>query len=112
MEIELLTTKKKLSKSILNQMPIATFNMDVLNNGECLGYLTNVIKGHHKVILMKRVEEYYIITTGWKVDKYSSTGCILHGTVFRKTFESKEQRESWYKVYHKLMIEPKDHIYI
>ena len=93
-------------------MPLGTFNIDVLSNGEVLGYLLNVVKVHHKVILIKRSEEYYIVSTGWEDDPYSLTDVYIKGRIFRKRFGSEEHKNYWYKLYNKILTEAKNHIYI
>lgn len=59
MQIEIVTTKKKLTKSILSQMPEAdTLQM---SNGKVLGYIMNSVKDTYKVFLIESNLNYYIL---------------------------------------------------
>lgn len=62
MEIEIITTKKKLTKSLLDQ--IRSVPNDVIGICEVLGYLINVKKDIYKLILLKYRGEYYTIESG------------------------------------------------
>lgn len=61
MEIEIITTKKKLSKSIINQMPVIT--PKELEGIEFLGYLRNCRKGYSNVVLCKHNGVYCLINS-------------------------------------------------
>lgn len=60
MEIEIVTMKRRMTKSLIKQMPrINRSNWDVLFNGEILGHMINVIKDEPKSILIHHNKEYY-----------------------------------------------------
>jgi hypothetical protein len=114
MEIEILTTKKKISKSLINQMRVATFNLDVLNNGEILGFLNNVTKDSEKVVLIKRLSDYYIVKDGWHNPSGSRSTYKQLPRYFTTTkdFDSKELAEIWWEAYIKCFSMAKNQIYI
>lgn len=62
MEIEIVTTKKKLTKSIVNQMKRAT--PDVIINCEILGHVVNVHKSG-MVALLQHGGDYYYLNLDW-----------------------------------------------
>jgi len=64
MEIEIITTKKQLTKALLNQMQRA--NLKTLIEGTSLGYIINGKKGVYKVILIEHLGLYYIIESNWR----------------------------------------------
>ena len=64
MNIKIITTEKKLSKSIINQMPI--LKSDLLKKSEILGLLRNVLKGMFLAILLKYCDEYYVFPGNYK----------------------------------------------
>ena len=60
MEIEILTTKKKLTKQLISQMRCA--NSSALKHGQVLGFLINVKKADRKIILIKYKNDYLTIS--------------------------------------------------
>lgn len=67
MEIEIVTTRKKLSKSILVQMPEA--KTEHMANCTVLGYIVGVHPDCYKVILIKTVDNvYYLVKVGYHTD--------------------------------------------
>jgi hypothetical protein len=97
MEIELITTKKKLTKSIINQMPLAN-NIDVLNDGVVVGFLLNVRKGCVKVILIKHNNEFYILLSHYRKGSFK--------------FFSEDRRDAWWKIYQARLKEDCPQIFI
>lgn len=63
MEIEIITTKKKLTKSMLLQMRHAT--NEVIINCEILGHIVNVHPSG-TVALLQHCGDYYYIGLNWK----------------------------------------------
>ena len=109
MEIEITTTKKKLSKSLINQMRQAS--KEVLTHGETLGYLINVRTGSHKILLITCDDEFFIIPTNYTKGEMS---------VYRRVgkwssairFESPEACNSWWTSYQARLREAVNQIYI
>jgi len=99
MEIEIVLTKKKLSKSIINQMKHATHQ--VLQLGTAIGYLINVKKGVYKTVLIKHEGEFYTIPANY------TKGDLF---IYRKEYE--EQFNSWWKAYQTRIREAIYQIYI
>jgi len=110
MEIEIITTKKKLSKSIINQMPAA--NKFELKNGIVLGYVLGIVKDSFKTGIILFDNEYYVFALNWKCGEK---------TVYRKVgrysssieFSCETECQEWWKFYVKARDEAlKTHIYI
>ncbi len=110
MEIEIITTKKKMSKSLINQMKPATRN--VILNGESLGHVINCKKDSHKTAIIHHDQDYFTFDLSWskgekgvyrKVGKWS--GVI--------NFDSLEKCHSWWDGYEKMReLALINHIYI
>jgi len=109
MEIEIITTKKKLSKSIVNQMREAT--MVSLKSGTAIGYLINVRKELHKAILIKYDNEFFIIPTNYVKGKASVYRKMGKWSQSRK-FETPEACNSWWSFYQARMREAINQIYV
>lgn len=109
MEIEVVTTKKKLTKSIVNQMYFAS-KKDVLT-GTGLGRLVNVRKKNSVVILIRVPEgKYRLINRDYrKRENLESVDRPLRGLI---TFESKEKCQEWWEHYQRILSEGSEQIYI
>ena len=109
MEIEIVTTKKKLTKSIVNQMRHAT--LDVLKDGKPLGFVIGVIKDNYKAIIIEYDGDYYIVSA------YYTKGDT---SVYRKIgrwssqikFETPEVCNEWWSAYQIARESAMNHIYI
>ncbi len=116
MEIEIITTKKKLSKSLINQMREA--HTTVLKFGTALGYLINVRKDSYKTILIRWDGQFFIVAGNW------TKGAAKHGegsmSIYRKIgkwtqskkFHSKAGCNSWWEFYQARMKEAVNQIYV
>lgn len=96
MEIEVRTTTKKLSKSIINQMRSAT--LASLLDGEVLGYVVKIVKNSYKTIIIKHNGEYFVETAGWKKGEeqvYRRVGRWSH----QKKFNTAEDCTEWWTAY-------------
>ena len=109
MEIEIITTKKKLSKSIVNQMRHAP--LGVLKDGKPLGFVIGVVKKCYKAILIQHMDNYYWIPSNYakgdtsvyrKVGKWSSS----------IKFESTDDCGDWWTAYIEIRERAVNHIYI
>ena len=64
MEIEIVTTKKKLSSSIIKQF--ARISYEEIEGAECLGYVLNIVKDTYKAYLIKLTNgEYRMLEYSW-----------------------------------------------
>ena len=64
MEIEIVTTKKKLSASIIKQF--ARISYEELEGAECLGYVLNILKDVYKTYIIKLANgEYRMLEYSW-----------------------------------------------
>ena len=110
MEIEILTTKKKLNKSLVNQFSHADSN--VIKNGVALGFVINIIKDSYKALLIKCGEEYFYFPTNWT----KGTTNIYRHTSGRfsveKKFDDAEKCDLFWASYQELLSSAKDQIFI
>jgi len=109
MEIEITTTKKKLSKSIVNQMRQASYA--VLQTGKAIGYVINVRSKCHKAVLVKYKDEFYFFPADYKkgdlavyrkIGKWSS----------KVGFDSEAECNLWWEFYQRCLKEATQQIYI
>lgn len=92
-EIEIRTTKTKLTKSLVNQMGHAGIKQ--LREGTVLGYVLNVVKDCHKALILAYNGNYYTIPTSYKKGTKSIFRNIGRWTK-EVTFDSEETcREFW-----------------
>ena len=109
MEIEIVTTKKKLTKAIVNQM--LESSTTELKFGSALGYFIEIRKECYKAILIKHGDKFSIIP-----GNYEKRG----RTVWRKrgkwratrNFDSIEERDLWWEIYRKRFAEASQQIYV
>ena len=113
MDIEIKTTKKKLSKQLISQMPSAT--VEVFKNGTVLGYMLNVHKIASKIMLIEHEGEYFISPMNWETfDTKHDAITRRHpkGGSVRKTFQTDEACINWWEAYSSALAKATDHIYI
>ncbi len=93
MKIEIVTTKKKLTKSILNQMPLA--GLPQIQSGKVLGYILNSIKDIKKAYLIINYGKYYILPANYR----KSTNCVIRKIGKRtitKEFHDEDEFQIWW----------------
>ena len=118
MEIEIITTKKKLSRSIISQMPQASLKS--LKYGKPLGLLINVVKDCPEAILILFESEYYTLPMGYKKSKGATKSLVTTQTVYRitgrtkriKQFLTPEVYNEWWEAYQEMCKRPLEHIYV
>ena len=111
MEIELITTKKKITKSIINQMRVA--GRAELEHGVVLGYFINVRKHDYKTILIKICDEYFIVSAGYEHEEGELFVYRQAGRVTRSIrFDSVDKCNSWWKIYQGAVARATNQIYI
>jgi len=119
MEIEIVTIKRRLTKSLVSQMPKAIDNDLALLTGEVLGHFRNVIKYEEKSILIKYDGNYYTIPMDikWMDESLENepifvvTNGYHHMTVHR-TFDTSEQLEAWWTSYERVLKAATKQIYV
>ena len=108
-EIELQTSKKKLTKSIINQMIIAS--LFVLKNGVPLGYVVNIRNGMTKAIVIKHDINYYVISANFRKLKQSVYYKKGKWSV-TTSFNSEEDCNVWWEHYSKILKQTNNQIYV
>ena len=109
MEIEIMTTKKKLTKSIVTQMCRASTT--ILKCGEPLGFIANIVKHCPKAILIKHGDNYYTFPANYRK---------IEGSVYRNVgrrlehlnFNTPKQCNLWWDRYQKVIKLASNQIYI
>ncbi len=112
MEIEICTTKKKLTKSIISQMRYADFR--VLKFGISLGYIIKYQKDSYKILLIKFNDEYYIVHATWIKETPPSTSIFRKIGRFSsvKKFETIKDLDKWWHCYSLMVENTNNQIYI
>lgn len=109
MEIKLLTTRKKLTRSVLNQMRRAT--LTVLIKGEAIGFLNNVVKNTPRAILIRHEKDYYIISANYQKGDTSIYRRVGRATE-TITFKSTQGCDIWWEDYQHMIHSTISQIYI
>lgn len=102
MKIEVLKTNKKLTASMIKQMPfICPENFEKIN---FLGGLRNVRYKESYVILCQNDEtkEYFLMNTRYYVIEQRDT-TVRFNTLPVLTFENKQKRDEWYNEYESII---------
>jgi len=113
MEIEIITTKKKLHNHHLNQMPL-TIEHEIMVLGKPLGYIDGVHKYCERVYLLFYKKDYYLLPGNIKADKTDELTCGWWSKQsgpqsFR--FKSKKIRDGYLKDYEEMKKDGNIHIY-
>ena len=112
MIIEIITNRKKLTKSLVNQMRFA--QIEQLRNGLVLGHFVGVRKQSYLTGFIEYNKEYYCFAANWK--KGTESPCISRviGRWFDKIdFANQEECDDWWECYEKAREEAmKTHIYV
>ena len=109
MEIEIITTKEKLTKSLVNQMRLPS--KSVMEDGKVLGFLIGVVKDCHKAILIQHDNNYYIISANFvkgEVTVYRAIGRASQ-TI---RFKSPAILDDWWRAYQKVVKAANTQMYI
>lgn len=119
MEITVTTAEKSLTKSLVNQMRHAS--LEVIQEGDVLGFVINVVKDCDKAVLMSYKEDYYTVPTDYKrKDKVvfrkvgSKTTSIFKGPTKTRTidFQYRSHCTNWWKAYQEVLKKAIHHIYV
>ena len=109
MEIEIITTKKRLTKSVVDQMREVTLN--ALRCGVSLGYMINIRKDSYKTILINFENEYYVIPANYSRGEtavYRKIGKLSSQIKFNDAGACSE----WWNAYMERLKEATNQIYI
>ena len=109
MEVEIVTTKKKLTKSIINQMRRPS--LETMKNGDVLGYLIGIVKNVPRAFLIHNDGKYFVLESNWtkgETSVYRSIGKWSQA----KRFESAAMCDDWWAVFKAVGEKAKDQIYI
>jgi len=111
MKIEIVTTKKKLSKALIGQMRQVT--IAAMQNGKCLGYVVNAIKDSYNTAIIAYNHDYYILSLSWEKGDKSVHRWLPKYYTQNKKFESEELCQNWWEAYVKMeKLALTNHIYI
>ncbi len=105
MKIEITTTKKKLSKAIVNQMPFLVFKD--FESFEIIRLLRNVRRKMPKVLLCKHVESgYFLLSTElWIFDDDRHLDEVWVNGSAIISFDNNSDRNIWWIKYQKALAE-------
>ena len=109
MQIEIVTTKKKLTKSLVNQMQSAT--VPAMQEGTVLGYMVNAKKDDYKTILIEYDGKYYVMPHNWTKGDTSIYRRIGKWSCNKK-FSSVFACDNWWRAYQKALNAATTQIYI
>ena len=109
MKIKLLTTEKKLSKNLLNQMRQP--NIIQMKEGKTLGYVINPKKYYSKGIIIQYAEDCFIVSDGFKKGIREVTRRTGKWTRFKK-FETPEMCDNWWEAYTQVQKKAIKQIYV
>jgi len=113
MNIKVNSVDRKLTKTLIKQMPKGE-HFSVLDNcEEVLGYFLGIVKGSYKSVLIKSQGEYYIISTNW-IKGNNTIYRKINGTSFSESlpFAKKEKLDSFWDKLQNILSQAKNHIYI
>ena len=110
MHIEIITAKKKLTKSILKQMEELPYPL--FEQARVLGWIRCVYRQGDKYLLCKAENNYYIINSSWSVCDRGACHFTSKGTMSKSINDL--VKEDWFKQYDKLLEDMKntEQIYI
>lgn len=111
-EIELVSTKKKLSKSLISQMKTASVEdliMLEVYPDRVLGY---IVEKNEKIAILQGTDDWkkLSIEFDYKASTIATTECIYRNRFIR--FAGEAERDSFLKGYNLLRSLAKTHIYI
>jgi hypothetical protein len=108
--MDIIIKKLPLTKKLISQMPSAT--KEVLENGDVLGMVINVVKDSYKSAIIAYKDEYY-----WHSIMYTKGERTLYRRIGKWTsvieFETKDECDEYWEVYSKIRdIAFNKHLYI
>ncbi len=109
MKIEVRRVVTKLTKSMVSQMQCAS--LEVMRDGELLGYMINVSPLGAKVYLIAYKGNFYIQYAGWNLRGEKVTRVCRKG-VMTKTFNDGIALEAWWLAYIHIANSSTEQIYV
>lgn len=103
MEIEIVTTEKKLTKNIVNQLPFA--NLKDFTDGKVLGHISNIHKECYDVVLIENNKKYSYFPLNWQQgDTTVHKAVYMKGKKWSTTIdlETKEACQTWWDTFIKI----------
>jgi len=109
LNIEITTTSRKLTKSLINQMRVAPDN--TIQHGKVLGYLVNVFSPFYKAVLIEHMGEYYVFSMAWTKGDTGVYRRIGRGSTVRK-FDDVGACDEWWEKYQTMLGKATTQIYV
>ena len=110
MEIRLTTTEVKLTKSIVNQIPVATKSM--LKDGVAVGHFVNVVTKMNKALLLTFEKDYFILSGQLYREGVLNIGMRYKKHIYLYRFSSTEKRDAYWGHYQGRLKEGHTQIYV
>ena len=110
MDIELLTTRKKLTKSLIMQFRFPELN--ILKHGEVLGFVINVVKDSYRTVLIRYENDIYREHMSWVYGSGDSVYRNFGKWSQKKSFKDKEYKDEWWDAYLKVLEKANNQIYV
>jgi len=112
MEIEITTTKKKLTLSLVKQMPQLPYSITEMRCCKVLGYISHPsLSKQHKFVLVLYNEEYYTLRLyKWQPHRLDEIRNSYGQSI---TFKPSVQRDEWLELFELIKTKAlKTHIYL
>jgi len=111
MRIEIVTTKRKISKGLVSQMRRAS--QFVMDAGEVLGFMIKAKRCTYKIALIRHETDYFVIPLDYKksIDRAQVYRKVGRGTTFIE-FSTQEKCDVWWQAYGKVKETATKQIYL
>ena len=110
MEIELVTTKKKITKSLVSQMRMAP--TAAMCNGVVLGFVINAEKDAYRTVLILHGRDVFKVHAGWRETGETAVSRYLGRWSKTLEFGDVEEKKDWLSAYERAMKLADRQIYI
>jgi len=102
MNITIITTEKKLTKSLISQIKYLSLS-EMSGEVETLGYLINVVKDANNVALIRLPDgDYRLLSLAWKKELLKSIKRPVRTRNLVRTFSSEIDLDAWWCNYIKI----------
>lgn len=109
MDIKIYMSKQRITKSLISQMQFPS--LAVIKDGTALGFLLNVKKNQHKVILIEHKELFYVISAAYEKRTYSII-CLCGKVTRTLRFTTTQHCDEWWEAYENMLNHAVYQIYI
>lgn len=109
MNITIVTTEKKLTKSLIHQMRMPAEN--IMRCGKSLGYIINAFAKVYKIALIEYEGEYFVLPLNYKKSSaivYRRVG----KNIVNKSFADVHACDLWWKSYERIKADTTGQIYL